>query len=137
MSSEHPFLGSGWSFPPAFARGGAAVAMVEGAEDILQSLMILLSTRPGERVMHPDFGCDLSEVLFEEIDQGLINLVTGLVSDAVIYHEPRVKLDRVEVTESEVGLLLVQVEYTVTSTNSRYNLVYPFYLHEATSSSIA
>jgi len=135
MSSDPAFLGRGWSFPPAFTRGGADVVMVSGADDIHQSLQILLSTRLGERVMREEYGCDLFEAQFEEIDQALINRITGLVTDAVIVGEPRIELDAVSAAESdkEPGLLLVQVAYTVKSTNSRYNLVYPFYLYEATS----
>ncbi len=64
MSTDQPFLGTGWSFPPAFTKGGAEVEMVSGAEDIHQSLQILLSTRLGERVMQDEFGCDLHSVLF-------------------------------------------------------------------------
>ena len=107
--------------------------MVSDLEDIHQSLQILLSTRLGERVMQDDFGCDLNSVLFEEIDQGLINTLTGMVSDAILYHEPRIEMDRLDVSESETeqGLLLISIEYTVRSTNSRFNMVYPFYLIEA------
>lgn len=108
--------------------------MVSGPEDIHQSLQILLATQLGERVMEDEFGCDLSVFLFEEIDQGLINSVTGMISDAILYHEPRITMDRLEITESasEAGLLLISIDYTIRSTNSRYNMVYPFYLKEAT-----
>ena len=133
MAADPAFLGRGWRFPPAFTPGGGDVLMAEGAEDIAQSLQILLGTAPGERVMQPDFGCDLNGVLFEEMDQGLINTLTGLISDAILYHEPRIKLDSLDVSESDKtpGLLLISLEYTVRATNSRYNMVYPFYLNEA------
>lgn len=141
MPPEASFLGTGWAFPPAFGAGGAQVEMVSDAEDIEQSLRILLSTQPGERVMQELFGCDLRSVLFEQVDQGLINRITRLVGDAILYHEPRIRLERITVTESplvsgvliaspEMALLL-NIHYTVRSTNSRYNLVYPFYLEEA------
>lgn len=108
--------------------------MVSGTEDIHQSLQILLSTRLGERVMQDNFGCDLHSVLFEEIDQGLVNSINGIVSNAILYHEPRIGLDALDVSESEThqGLLLISIEYTVMSTNSRFNMVYPFYINEAT-----
>jgi hypothetical protein len=133
MPADPSFLGSGWSFPPSFSRGGAEVELVSGAEDIQQSLQILLSTRLGERVMQDDFGCDLHHVLFEEIDQGLVNTLTGLISDAILYHEPRISLDELDVSESatEPGLLLISLTYTIRSTNSRFNMVYPFYINEA------
>lgn len=133
MADERAFLGSGWSFPPRFSRGGADVEMVSGSEDVHQSLQILLSTQPGERIMQERFGCGLNEFLFEEVDQGLINRLRRLVSEAILYHEPRVDLERVSVSQgqSEPGLLLIAIEYRIRSTNSRYNMVYPFYLREA------
>ncbi len=107
--------------------------MVAGAQDVHQSLQILLATGPGERVMRDDFGCALDSVLFEEIDQGLVNRLSGLISDAILRHEPRVKLEGIDVSESveDRGVLLIRIDYTVASTNSRYNMVYPFYVNEA------
>lgn len=135
MSSDPAFLGTGWSFPPSFSKGGADVALVSGVEDIHQSLQILLSTRLGERVMLEDYGCDLLQVQFEEIDQGLVNRVTGLISDAILLGEARINLDKITIDGSDAteGLLLIQIAYTVKSTNSRYNMVYPFHLYEAAS----
>ncbi len=133
--SQHPsFLGTGWAFPPTFTPGGGEVELVSGVEDIHQSLQILLSTRLGERVMQESFGCDLTDVLFEEIDQSMVNILTNLISDAILYHEPRITLDNLDVSqdEAEAGLLLISLEYTVRSTNSRFNMVYPFYINEAT-----
>jgi uncharacterized protein len=133
MNSGQSFLGTGWSFPPSFTKGGADVKLVSGVEDIHQSLQILLSTNMGERIMQDDFGCDLSNVLFEEMDQGMINTLTSLISDAILYYEPRITLDHLDVSESEAhqGLLLISIEYTVRSTNSRFNMVFPFYINES------
>jgi phage baseplate assembly protein W len=135
MPEDNSFLGAGWSFPPAFAAGGGDVRIVSGAEDIEQSLAILLSTHRGERVMQDDFGCELSEFLFGEISQGLIGRVRSLIADAILHHEPRISLNGIEVSESRArdGLLLIGIDYTIRATNSRYNMVYPFYLNEATS----
>jgi len=133
MAADQSFLGTGWSFPPTFTKGGAEVGLVSGVEDIHQSLQILLSTGTGERIMQDDFGCDLHSVLFEEMDQGLVNTLTSLISDAILYYEPRITLDQLDVSESEAqqGLLLISLEYTVRSTNSRFNMVFPFYINEA------
>jgi hypothetical protein len=133
MSDKNSFLGTGWSFPPTFGPGGAGVQMVSEVEDIEQSLAILLATRRGERVMQEDFGCELSEFLFGEISQGLIGQVRNLIADAVLHHEPRIRLNAIDVSESasKDGLLLIGIDYTIRATNSRYNLVYPFYLNEA------
>lgn len=127
------FLGTGWGFPPSFTKGGGEVEMVSGHEDIHQSLRILLSTTPGERVMLDVFGCDLASVQFEEINQHLVNTVTSQISEAILYFEIRITLNKVDVEESEEeqGLLLIRIDYTVDSTNSRFNMVYPFYLNEA------
>lgn len=128
-------LGTGWSFPPRFARAGSEVELVSGAEDIHQSLQILLATELGERVMQQHFGCDLGTVLFEEIDQRLINRIHSLISTAIRFHEPRIELKGLDVSRSpdHDGLLLIRLDYRVISTNSRYNMVYPFYVNEAAS----
>jgi uncharacterized protein len=133
MSDDPAFLGTGWHFPPTFSDGGEEVLTVTAEDDIRQSLEILLATAQGERIMQEEFGCDLNSVLFEEIDQSLLNKLTQLISDAILYYEPRIMLEDLNVTESpEIdGLLLISIEYVVASTNSRYNLVYPFYLNEA------
>lgn len=128
------FLGTGWSFPPRFRARGREVELVSGVEDIHESLQILLATAPLERVMQESYGCDLKAVQFEEIDQDLVNRVTALISDAILYHEPRIRLERLDVDESESlqGVLMLRLDYTIQSTNTRYNMVYPFYLNEAT-----
>lgn len=133
MAADSALLGTGWSFPPTFGRGGAEVAMVSGVEDIQQSLQILFATRLGERVMQDEFGCALDSVVFEEIDQGLVNALNRTIADAILYHEPRIRLDQLAVNDSaeQPGLLLISLTYTVRSTNSRFNMVYPFYLNEA------
>jgi len=133
MADGGDFLGIGWAFPPRFAAGGADVEMATGNDDIEQSLAILLATRRGERVMQADFGCELSEFLFGEISQGLIGQVRDLIADAILHFEPRITLNDVGVSEhlAAEGVLMIDIDYTVRATNSRYNMVYPFYLREA------
>ncbi|MFP5274399.1 GPW/gp25 family protein [Coleofasciculus sp.] len=134
MELNTSFLGTGWSFPPTFNQETAAVELVSDAEDVRQSLEIILSTQPGERIMHPDFGCELNQFLFEEITQGLITGIKGIIADAILYHEPRVDLEAIDISESadQVGLLFISINYLLRTTNSRFNLVYPFYLQETT-----
>jgi uncharacterized protein len=134
MAGDQAFLGTGWSFPPGFSREGGDVQLVSGSEDIEQSLAILLGTRRGERVMAEDYGCDLSEFLFGEVSHGLVGRLREFIGDAILHHEPRITLNGIEVAESgaEAGLLLISIDYTVRATNSRYNMVYPFHLNEAT-----
>ena len=135
MSSDTDasFLGKGWGFPPGFSQNGRDVLQVSEQEDIQQSLFILLCTAQGERIMREDFGCDLQRFMFEEISQSLINSLTRLITDAVLYYEPRIVLNAVDIDDSEQyqGLINISIDYTIRSTNSRFNLVYPFYLNEA------
>jgi phage baseplate assembly protein W len=134
MRSDRSFLGTGWAFPPTFNRQTRQVEMVSAETDILQSIEIILSTQLGERLMRTDFGCDLSQFLFEELRQGLIARIQDLISDSLLYYEPRITVNNVhtDVSQSTIGLLLINIDYTVRQTNSRSNLVYPFYIHEAT-----
>jgi phage baseplate assembly protein W len=134
MREDPSFLGRGWSFPPRFGAGGAEVAMVAGAEDIHQSLQIIFATELGERVMREDFGCSLASFVFEEIDQTLLTRLRSAIADSILYHETRIRLDSVDITENRdiAGLLQIAIHYTVRATNSRFNMVYPFYLKEAT-----
>lgn len=133
-STSPGFLGTGWSFPPSFSSGGQDVAMVSDVEDIHQSLQVLLSTRRGERPMQESFGCSLDELLFEPADHATVSRIAGMISDAVLEHETRIKLCAVDVSpdKSDAGILRVRIEYTVRDNNSRFNMVFPFYLNEAT-----
>lgn len=133
MAGADAFLGRGWAFPPRFAAAGAGVAMVSGTDDVAESLAILLATRRGERVLVEGYGCDLSEFMFAEITPGLVGQVRDLVADAILEGEPRVVLNGVEVSTERAaeGVLQVAIDYTVRATNSRFNMVWPFYLDEA------
>ena len=133
MASNAGFLGTGWAFPPRFDAGGAEVAMVSGHDDIAQCLTILLATRRGERVLREDFGCELVDFLFGVASHRMVGQVRDLASDAILHHEPRIRLEDVRVSAEQAGdgVLLVEIDYTVRATNSRFNYVYPFYLREA------
>lgn len=135
MADSPEFIGTGWSFPPTFTQNGNDVLTVSGAEDIHQSLEILLSTRVGERVMLEDYGCQLSDYLFEEVSFSLLSNISSMLKDAISEYEPRIFLDNVDVIQSDAinGLLAIYISYTIRTTNSRYNMVYPFYINEANS----
>jgi hypothetical protein len=131
MSKENlSIIGTGWGFPPAFKAGGRELEMVEGVEDIRQSLSILLSTALKERVMQPEYGCNLDTMLFDSVNEHFKTYLKHLVKSAIIYHEPRIKADKIEVEtdESIEGRVLIIIDYTIRSTNSRLNYVYDFYL---------
>jgi phage baseplate assembly protein W len=123
-------IGTGWGFPPAFSQGGADLKLVSGVEDISESLQILLSTALQERVMQPTYGCNLDSMLFESVNEHFKTYLKHLVKTAIIYNEPRIKADKIEVQTDEMveGRVLISVDYTVRSTNSKFNFVYPFYL---------
>ncbi len=131
MPEEAPFLGTGWGFPPTFVKGRSSVVTVDGADDIHQSMQILLSTALGERVMRPTYGCDLRIDLFKNLDNSLRAYLRDKVRMAILYHEPRIKLDTVTVEADGLdGRVEICVTYTVRATNTRHNMVYPFYLDE-------
>jgi phage baseplate assembly protein W len=131
---EAAFLGTGWAFPPTFTRLGHTVVTASGVENVRQSLWILFSTVPGERVMLPTYGCSLWRMVFRSITTTVTTEIAGAVSQAVIEWEPRIDLLGVEVTADagQDGLVSITVSYVVRTTNTRDNLVYPFYLREGT-----
>lgn len=126
------FLGRGWSFPPEFNRESKAVKMLEDEEDIRSSLHILLSTRPGERVMVPGYGCNLDELLFSPLNLTIETYVVDLIRTAILYYEPRIDVNKIEIDQTDefYGVLLIRIDYTIRVTNSRMNMVYPFYKEE-------
>jgi uncharacterized protein len=138
MELTRPFLGRGWSFPPAFDRKAGSVLMLEEEADIQSSLHILLSTKLGERVMQPTYGCNMDSLVFEAMNLTLLTYLKDLVENAILYHEPRIELDKVivDTARQNEGLLLIEIHYAVRTTNSRYNYVYPFYLNEGTNLTI-
>jgi len=134
MELERPFLGRGWSFPPEFDKAAKAVLMLQEEKDIESSLEILLSTRIGERVMVPTYGCNLDNMVFETMNLTILTYMKDLIENAILYHEPRIKLERLDIDTSRQaeGVLLIVLNYLVRTTNSRYNYVYPYFLNEGT-----
>lgn len=129
--AKYLFLGRGWSFPPEFNKNRATVEMLSDEEDINSSLEILFSTTIGERIMQPKYGTNLKNLLFAPIDTSLRAYIKDLIETAILYFEARIKLDDIILeAKQEEGILLITLEYTIRSTNSRYNFVYPFYINE-------
>lgn len=108
--------------------------MSHDAEDIAESIYILLSTTPGERLMNPEYGCDLQSQVFSNINNTTKTIIEDLIATAILYHEPRVKVLSVDIDDSEQveGRLNVHISYEIKGVNSRKNMVYPFYLVEGT-----
>jgi uncharacterized protein len=132
------FLGTGWSFPPTFDYDTGQVEMVSDLDDIRESLNILLSTSLGERAMQPDYGCNLNDYMFESLNNDLIGLIKHHVENAILFYEPRIIAENVDVTAPDSndlieGKFTITIEYTIPETNSRYNYVFDYYLNEAAS----
>lgn len=132
MAENRSFLGRGWGFPPEFDKNRQTVLLTEDETDIERSLHILLSTRPGERIMVPEYGCNLDELLFKPLDLTLKTYVIDLIKTAILYFEPRIDVNRISMDQSNDlgGLLLINIDYTIRTTNSRKNMVFPFYKEE-------
>lgn len=130
MKSATPFLGVGWAFPVKPVGGRLRYAAYEA--DVEQAIQILLLTEPGERPMLPAFGGGLRRFLFEPNSTPTHRAIEHAVRTALVDWEPRIHVERVEVTPDEVepNLLRIHVDYLVRATNSFYNRVYPFYLLE-------
>jgi hypothetical protein len=133
MPRSDRFLGTGWRFPPTFERLNRSVRMVSGLEDIRESLFILLSTIPGERVMLPNYGCDLHRFVFRTVTTTLIEEIKDVVSTAVHLWEKRIDLLACDVRQDveRPGLILIELSYLVRRSNQKGNFVFPFYLDEA------
>lgn len=128
---NNAFLGRGWSFPLELTENGVRMSSYE--KDIEESLRILFSTSPGERVGRYDYGCPLRRYAFEPLTTQTLVRMRGDITRAVILFEPRITLEDVSFEEQPTeGLLLIHLTYTVVRTNNRGNMVYPFYLNEGT-----
>lgn len=126
-------LGRGWSFPPEFTVETGEVAMTSDQEDIEASLRILFGTALGERFLNPKYGLDMHELLFEPMSTTLTNLLKDRIKTTILIYEPRITLVRLDLDTSAQleGKVSIIMEYEVRATNSRYNLVYPFYTSDS------
>jgi phage baseplate assembly protein W len=134
IDDNNAYLGTGWSFPPTFNKTTRQVGLVSAVDDIYESLSILLSTGIGERVMQPTYGCNLSDLMFEPLAPTISSYIKELIRTAILYNEPRIRLDNIQLQLDEQleGVVNIRIDFTVLSTNSRFSFVYPFYLQEGT-----
>lgn len=128
--SGSDFLGLGWNFPPGLDSGGQIELAASGDDGVRQSIWTILATSPGERVMRPGFGCGLNDLVFGVNNAATATAVAATVRQALATWEPRIDvLDVWAVPDTaRPSVLLIEINYQIRSTNSRYNLVYPFYL---------
>jgi len=129
VSSE--FLGVGWGFPVGLGDNGQ-ILVTRHEDSVRQAIWTILGTAPGERVMRPDFGCGIQDLVFALNSAGTAGLVANQVRQALLKWEPRIDVSDVQVNPNAQGNgLIINIDYTVRATNSRFNLVYPFYLERS------
>lgn len=130
MDRRLSFLGQGWSFPPQFDKENRPTRMVNDEEDIRQSLIILLSTRVGERIFRKTYGSGLHPFQFEELNLTQETLLANSLKKAILFFEPRILLNAIRFNREQErdGILLIELDYTIRMSNTEANLVYPFYI---------
>lgn len=130
--TSNDFLGKGWSFPPSFNAQLKTVEITEKETDINRSLQILLTTTVGERIMQPKYGCNMEELLFEPLNTSTKTIIIDKIKTAILYFEPRIDAKSIILnTQNELeGEVLIEIEYEVRATNSRFNFVFPYYKKE-------
>jgi uncharacterized protein len=123
------FLGTGLAFPLQLNQRGA-IALVGGEKNIEQSIGIILGTRPGERVMRPNFGCRASELIFEPRDATTFTLMKTYVEEALKFWEPRINVDGIDISidDASDGAVFVEIQYEIKETHDVRSIVYPFFL---------
>lgn len=123
------FIGRGFSWPMGVDHTGS-IAMAGGVADIDRSLRIILSTAPGERVMRPQFGCRIWDLMFEPVTESLMGIMSEAVLDAVAQWEPRIEIQDIAVRadDDDSSLVRILLSYRVKTTNDQRNLVHPFYV---------
>ncbi|MCI4668283.1 MAG: GPW/gp25 family protein [Bacteroidia bacterium] len=128
------FIGKGWSFPIKFNSDNGNVSMASGKEDIEESLAIIMSTAIGERLMMPDFGTDIHQLMFENLTTTLKTHTANRLRITLSQYEPRIKLEDIQLHETleRASMLEIHITYTIKMTNSRHNLVFPYYYKEGT-----
>ena len=125
-NDANTFIGKGFAFPMRVDHTGS-IALVGGVADIDRSIVMVLSTARGERLMRPQFGCAIWDLLFEPINANTLGLMAQAVRDALAQWEPRVEVESVQ-TEPQESQVDISITYRVRVTNDRRNLVYPFYV---------
>jgi len=131
-----PFLGVGWSFPLEVVKKGAQynakagqLLTAEYEESVRQSIWLILGTAKGERVMRPDFGCGIYDLVFETNSASTAGRIEEAVRSALLFFEPRIDVLEVQVQNNGNGeVLMISIDYQVRATDNMFNLVYPFYL---------
>ena len=133
MKDNASFIGRGWSFPPRFNASMNKLELVELEQEIRESLIILFSTRKGERITDPDFGCAVHDLILDPINPLTMQRIEDAIRDAIFHYEPRIDIVEISVTHEEFeGIVRAGLSYSIRKINVRTNMVFPFYKLEAT-----
>jgi hypothetical protein len=126
---EDDFLGRGWAFPVGVDDAGD-VRTAAGEQTVEESIRLIIGTAKGERTMRPGFGCGVHEYVFDTIDTNTLSLIETTVEEALIEFEPRIAVEEVSTSTQDLseGILLIEIDYRIRDSNTRRNMVYPFYL---------
>ncbi len=126
--ADEDFLGSGLHSPISLQDGKMKVS--KGDDLIRESILIILGTAKGERVMRPDFGCGINELVFAPNDVSTATLLSFHIKEALLQWEPRIDVLDISVQpdSTEQNRLNINISYKVKATNTKKNLVFPFYL---------
>lgn len=126
------FLGRGWKFPVQVNPMTGRIAMSAYEEDIKESIRIILATAPGERLMRPDFGCGIHDLVFSPINTITIGLFESRIRESITQFEARVDIVKLDISSRDAanGKLEINLTYLVRDTNTEFNLVFPFYMTE-------
>ena len=130
-STNREFLGVGWKFPLQInAQGSIASSRYE--QSIEESIYMILGTAKGERLMMPDFGCGIHDIVFSPNNPAIITMIVDATRRALVSSEPRIDVLLVdaETSNAEKNLLIIRINYRVRANNTIENLVYPFYITE-------
>jgi phage baseplate assembly protein W len=132
MNEQKAWLGRGWAFPVRIDPVTGGIAVSEYEADIRESIQIILRTSRGERVMRPDFGCGIHDLVFAVVDVATLTRVETSVREAMAKFEARIEVLNVFVDPRDAaeGQLTISLDYRVRRTNQIGNLVFPFYFRE-------
>ena len=132
MLDPKSYLGRGWTFPVRLDEKKGIVSLSEYERDVQESIWIILSTSKGERVMRPDFGCGIHDLVFEVVNTGTLAEIESRVREALATFEARIDVSNVSALSGNGidGQLRISIDYVIRGTNNLLNLVYPFYIKE-------
>ncbi len=132
MDEQKDWLGRGWAWPIRLDPFTGCIELAEFESDIRQSILIILNTDPGERVMRPDFGSGVHDLIFAAVNTAMLTRLEEAVRDSLLRYEARIEVlgVRTDPLLAADGIVRVEIEYRVRKTNQTHNLVYPFYYRE-------